>query len=274
MDKPTIGYYVSDANSTFRWQIQQMELAGLSFAVVSWWGDASSGRDGAVNNATLDLFKFLKADNSGFRIVVMVDAYTQNLSQTSSASDYNYVYRTFVSPFSSWYFEWQGKPLLLFFSPLTPSYDDSRFTVRTIGNFNSRPVDHHRPDWIWWTAPSQYYEGQGGGDVNYSNDEGVPSISRDGELTIIPRIDSYHYYQGDSQNRSYLRFDSNLTGLYMYEWDFAIQHKSQIGLVLVYSWNEYYERSVIEPHLEPTGVPSYLAGYTSLAVRCLNSAGC
>jgi len=275
VDKPVIGYYVSDSNSTFSWQVQQMEQAGLSFAVVSWWGNASSARDGAVNKATLDLFKFLKETNSNFSIAIMVDAYngTHDLSSSALKADYNYVYSSFVKSFGNWYFDWHGKPLLLFFSPIVPSYNDSRFTVRTIGNFNCLPVDScQEPDWIWWTAPIQFYQGQNGTNVNYSNDLGNPVISSDGEVGIVPRVDSKSYYLGDPQHRGgYLQFDSDLTlGLYQYEWNYVIQHKSQVGLVLIYSWNEYYERSAIEPHYEPTGKLSPLANYTSSYVGQLH----
>jgi hypothetical protein len=273
VDKPLIVYYVSDSNTTFSWQVQQMEQAGLSFAVVSWWGNGSSGRNAAVNKATLDLFKFLQETDSNFSIAIMVDAYngTNNLSASTFKADYNYVYSTFVKPFGNRYFDWQGKPLLLFFSPLVPSYNDSRFTVRTIGNFNRQPVDSSQePDWIFWTAPIQFYQGEGGKNVNYSNDLGNPVISSDGEVGVVPRIDSYYYYLGDPQNRGYLRFNSNLTlGLYQYEWNYVIQHKSQVRLVIIYSWNEYYERSAIEPHFEPTGKLSALANYTSSYVSQL-----
>jgi hypothetical protein len=118
VDEPVKGYYVSDSNSTFSYQVQQMELAGLSYAVVSWWGNASSGRNGAVNNATLDLFKFLKENNSNFKIALMVDAYSDNLSKSSFFGDFNYVYDNFVEPYGNWYFDWQGKPLLLFLARL------------------------------------------------------------------------------------------------------------------------------------------------------------
>ncbi len=276
VDEPAIGYYVSDSNSTFQLQVQEMERAGLSYAVVSWWGNASSGRDGAVNRATLDLFKYLKGTNSTFRIAVMVDAYngSNNLSGSAYKEDYDYVYSSFVEPYGNWYFDWQGKPLLMFFGPLVPGMNDSRFAVRTIGNYNSQPADSSRePDWIFWTAPSQFYQDEGGSGVNYTNDLGNPVVSSDGEVTIVPRIDSYYYYLGDPQHRGFLQFDSNLSlGLYQDEWTYVIQHKDEIGMVLIYSWNEYYERSAIEPHIEPSGEPSPLVNYTSSYSTLLDAA--
>lgn len=246
-----------------------MELAGLSYAVVSWWGNASSGRNGAVNNATLDLFKFLKGNDSNFKIAIMEDAYSDSLSNASYVRDFNYIYDNFVKPYGNWYFDWQGRPLLLFFSPLVPTYNDSRFTVRTIGNFNCRPADScPEPDWIWWTAPTQFYQGESGTNVNYTNDLGNPVISSDGEVDVVPRIDSCSYHLGDPQARGgCLKFDSNLTlGLYQYEWNYVIQNRSQVKLVLIYSWNEYYERSEIEPHYEPSGTIPPLANETKCYV--------
>ena len=49
VDKPNLGYYVSDSNQTFKTQISEMQGAGLSFAVVSWWGPFTQGEAGAIN---------------------------------------------------------------------------------------------------------------------------------------------------------------------------------------------------------------------------------
>lgn len=88
-------------------------------------------------------------------------------------------------------------------------------------------------------------------------------------MAVVPRIDGCSYYLGDPQQRGgCLQFDSNLTlGLYQYEWNYVIQNRSQVKLVLIYSWNEYYERSAIEPHYEPTGILSPLANDTSSYVN-------
>ena len=42
VDRPNLGYYVSDSNQTFKAQISEMQSVGISFAVVSWWGHAFS----------------------------------------------------------------------------------------------------------------------------------------------------------------------------------------------------------------------------------------
>ena len=87
--------------------------------------------------------------------------------------------------------------------------------------------------------------------MNATNDEGQPVISSDGEVTVVPRIDSY--FNRGNNSGSYLRFDANLSeGLYQEQWSYVLDHASSVKLVLVHSWNEYHERTAIEPHLDRT----------------------
>jgi hypothetical protein len=272
VDKPDTGFYTSDSNTTFAWQVNQMKLAGFSFAVISWWGPSNANESGLINKATHDFFAYLKSSGSTFKAAVMIDAYNQsnNLSPSSLTTDYNYVYNTFVKPYGSWYFDWENKPLLLFFNPIYPSYDDSNFTVRTIGNYACEPVNacpnqglNQKLDWVFWDAPAQYFQGQSG-NMNATNDEGQPVFSADGEVTLVPRIDSY--FDRGYEGGSYLRFDSNLSqGLYQEQWSYVLNNTPEVKLVLVYSWNEYHERTAIEPHQDLTAHvnPVYLLNLTA-----------
>ena len=114
VDRPAIGYYHSNNQTTFAWQIMEMQNAGLSFAVVSWWG--TEGENAAINNATIQLFHCLKNSNSSFKIAIMVDAFLEPSMQNNEAyqSIYNYIYDQFVKPYGNWYFTFKGEPLLLF----------------------------------------------------------------------------------------------------------------------------------------------------------------
>ncbi|MHB1907374.1 MAG: hypothetical protein ACYCQJ_00730 [Nitrososphaerales archaeon] len=38
IDKPIVGYYASLNNATIGWQIDEMIQAGITFAIISWWG--------------------------------------------------------------------------------------------------------------------------------------------------------------------------------------------------------------------------------------------
>ncbi|MDG6941982.1 MAG: hypothetical protein JRN34_03550 [Nitrososphaerota archaeon] len=261
VDTPAIGYYVSDSNATFQWQVKEMQSAGISFALISWWGPSRTGEAGAINKATLDFFRYLKGTNSAFKAAIMVDAFEggNNLNESTLNSVYDYVFSQFASTYSNWYFSWEGHPLLLFFNPIYPQTNDTRFTVRTIGN-RPNPVD-----WQFWNAPVSFFQSQLQPGVDAANDIGNPFISSDGEVTIVPRIDSY-YNNRSGYQEGYLRFDPTLQlGLYQAEWNFVLNHRSEVKLVLIYSWNEYHERSTIEPHVDGTSsVPStYLLNLTA-----------
>jgi len=234
VDEPVLGYYSSDNASTFAWQIKEMQSAGLSFAIVSWWGPYAMGESAAINNATLHLFQYLKETDSSFKIAIMADAYLQPSQQNNTAyqSIYDYVYDSFVGPFNQWYFSWNGKPLLLFFNPMYPTYSNSSYTIRTIGN---RP---NQVEWSFWDAQAQYLTSEAGSGVNASNDIGNPVISTDGEVTIVPRIDSYYNYEFGYQG-GYMRFDPSLTqGLYQAQLNYVLSESSSVRLVIIYSWNE------------------------------------
>ena len=79
-----------------------MQKAGFSFAIVSWWGPFNGGEAGAVNKATLDLFRYLKATNSTFRIAIMIDAFAGacGLQGIPMSQVYDYVESSFATPYS------------------------------------------------------------------------------------------------------------------------------------------------------------------------------
>ena len=219
VDRPNLGYYVSDSNQTFRTQISEMQSAGISFAVVSWWGPFTQGEAGAINKATHDLFSYLKATNSTFKVAIMVDAFpgtcSPPLPRVSMSEVYNYVYGNFATPYRQWYFEWQNRPLLMTFNPVEPLNNDTRFTSRMIGNYACKPIEtcpghslNQKLDWMWWEAPANFSEEEGGAGVNMTNDIGNPVVSSDGEVTIVPRIDSYYNYISGYQG-GYLRSNAS-----------------------------------------------------------------
>ena len=268
VDKPNLGYYISDSNRTFQAQISEMQSAGITFAVVSWWGPFARGEEGAINRATNDLLRYLKGTNSSFQVAIMVDSFpgtcNPSLPTLPASQIYDYIQNAFITPFHHWYFQWEGKPLLLFFNPLQPG-PNANFTVRTMGN---RP---NLVDWSFWDVAENFSQGEGGTGVNMSNDVGDPYVSPDGEVTIVPRIDSYFNYASGYQS-GYLRSDANLTlGLYQYEWNYVLGHRSEVKLVRIFSWNEFHVRTGIEPQADSNSSLSgdYILNTSETYVRLL-----
>jgi hypothetical protein len=100
-----------------------------------------------------------------------------------------------------------------------------------------------------------------GGGVNLS-----PKISPDGYVSVTSRFDDSLLYRSGCRPGA-LVLDQNLTlHLYQEQWEYVLEHRSQVSLVVVYSWNEYFERSFIEPaysYTDPGLSPYYLLNLTA-----------
>lgn len=250
-DAPDIGFYASDNNNTLVWQLSEMKDAGISWILVSWWGTGNKTQsrgnwelDSAINNATLNLFEYLAANRATFpfKVAIMVENFNgtkeshYDLTPSDFAHIYGYIYTQFYKPFNSSVFYWEGKPLITSFNGWMGRLpQNDTFTYRMVG---SPPNDF---DWNFWQGDGYLTASIGTQPWNY---EHSPEISTDGEVGLIWRYDDYYL-----RPNSYMRFDPNGTlGLYGYEWNYAISKAPRVNLVLLYSWNEYHERSELELH--------------------------
>jgi hypothetical protein len=270
-DTPAIGYYSSLDNNTLAYQLDQMNKSGISWILVSWWGwghdDFRAGGTvdkvySAINNATLNLFKYVKATQYlyHFKIAVLVDAFNSTTpTQQNVTAVYNYVWDRFYRPYLSEVFFWEDKPLVVSFNPLHLAQNYT-FTYRYLGGIPN-PVD-----WVFWTGLSSHYLTASGPGSQPQNYEYPPVISSDGEVGIIPRYDDFY------QRTNYMRFDPTMSlGLYYYEWNYVIQNKPRVSLVLLYGWNEYHERTALEDHADFTSGHFNGVGDTSYFVDALQS---
>ena len=114
----------------------------------------------------------------------------------------------------------------------------------------SPPNDYR--NWDFWQGGAAYLADFKGSDIlsvrNYNN---PPEISTDGEVGLIWRYDDCNLYP--LARSGCMQFDpSGKMGLWNYEWNFAVSNAADINLILLYSWNEYNERSAFEPHTDIT----------------------
>ena len=241
-DTPELGYYSSMDNSVIQSQLSTMFDAGINIIILSWWGI-----DSPANSATLHFIQYLQGSLFvyDFKIAILVDAFNTTLSRKEYKGIYDYLWTNIYASNSNVIFKWEGKPLMLFFNPLYPQ-PDSRFTMRTIGN--QVPVD-----WSFWKGMN-FQEDYAPASWNMSIYTGNPAISSDGVVSISPRYDDEGLFTA-GQRSSFMRFDGNLqNGMYQAEWAYVLQHRQQIKLVLINSYNEYHERSAIEATVQDQGV--------------------
>lgn len=258
-DRPSIGFYASLDNHTLSYQLSTMNESGVSVIVVSWWGPGNttqSGKsallDSAINNATLNLFKYLESTKAlwHFRVALMVEPFNSSYNMTPHdySKLYGYLYAHYYLPYDDLAMSWQGKPLLLSFN--APWSDAGRlpandtFTYRLVGS-SPNPVD-----WYFWVGMN--FLDASGGSAQPQNYATNPTISTDGEVGIAPRYDDYYLWSG-GERPGFMRFDYMMTQqMYSAEWRYVLGQKNDVRLVLLYSWNEYHERTAIEPHSDFT----------------------
>ena len=135
-------------------------------------------------------------------------------------------------PYSSVYYNDTTKPLICFFNDKKLTDNG---TIPLDGRFNTVLVGQS-PYVQWVYTDLDYYVQQSR--VPYTN-----------ETSVTPRFDDSRYRTPSCV------VDANLTqGIYDQEWKNAIQlwKDGKIDTIIITSWNEYVERTEIEPHYDKT----------------------
>ena len=215
--RPALGWYQSTDLAVIDTQLDQMSTAGFDFVIVN-----VVARSPASWAAAHQVFDRLKG--RALKAAVMLDGL---YDETEGRAQWVEKAQTEFTPHEN-YFSYQGKPLILLFSTLlnlkragavlrnvyfSPAYDPG-------GNlFN---LDHllYPYDWPFWAASPQ------------------PVIN--GVVPVIPGYADKHL--GRPNAMEHLRRDGQL---YHDQWQRALSLHPE--LIIVYSWNEHFEQTAIEP---------------------------
>jgi len=248
VDEPLIGYYSSLDPGTVEWQLRLLRQAGVDALFISWWGPGSY-EDRAARLVFENLERF------GLKAAILVEPYLGSDPESYNYEWWNqvldYIKKNYVERYPGVYFRWEGKPLLLAFNPIGMKYDPEpdfpAYAIRIVGN----DIDNAGyQDWDLWPdylAP-------------WTTDKPIAlRVRRDGYVAITPRFDDRIFCElGVRTGCDQRLLDPNYTlQAYAKQWDWILQHRDQVRLVAIYSWNEYHERSMIEPHHDATK-PSHL----------------
>lgn len=271
-DTPVLGRYDSLNSSVIQWQVREAQSAGISFFIVSWWGPSAGNTtgNGQINYAVQNFFRVLSSMHTNFKAAIMIDGYNSSLDYNGYLNLYNYVYSNFVQPYNSNYFYFEGKPLLTIFNTPNPQSEHppstNMFMVETLGNAPN-PVD-----WSLWSVGNVSHPSTGLAVIN-KPENFTPSVGAGGYVSVTPRFDDSLLYDSGCRSGG-LILDQNYTlGLYQSQWNYVLSHRSNVSIVVIYSWNEYLERSFIEPavsYTTPDLSPYYLLNLTSNFTRELN----
>ena len=216
--KPTIGWYSSNNPIVIDSQLAQMSAAGFDFVIVHVNAESP---EGWANAHTF----FDRLVRYKLRAAIILDGlYTRQATQKATwvakanaefAGHPNYLFS-------------DGKPLIMLYSA-TPDFAISGVALRNVywtenygpgtNSFNASRVLYPR-DWPFWAPTPQ------------------PVVN--GVVPVIPGYVDTHL--GRERSMEYPRVSGQMYGE---QWRRALALRPEV--ILVYSWNEYFEQTAIEP---------------------------
>ena len=246
-DEPEYGFYASDDPRVIARQLADMEAAGISVLLISYWGSGDSNLDSATENkeseamvrAATALLNYISANSAPFKVAFLVEPYMPRPAEITLAQKRTILgtlWDSFYSVYPELMFHWEESPLLVTWDPVElKSLDDPRFTVKTWGSYFGGPdwKSETDLDWNWYPELAWLPE----------------MVSDDGMYVVFPRFDEYWLHiMGRKFSYPYRRVDPLLDrGVYEQVWQVAVDRRSDIKLILLYSWNEHKEHAAIEP---------------------------
>lgn len=216
--RPVLGWYTSSDAAVIDTHIGQMAGAGFDFVIVQITAETPASWANARRF-------FGRLAGRQLKAAVMLDG----LHTEGGVTKATWVDKA-KAEFADHpnYFSWQGNPLILLFAARLD------FTVRgaTLRNIYWTPsygpaANTFNPDsmlypldWPFWSASPQ------------------PLVN--GVVPVVPGYDDRHL--GRSRSMEYPRMDGSM---YHDQWQRALALRPE--LIIVYSWNEHFEQTAIEP---------------------------
>ena len=262
-DEPRYGFYASDDPDVIAQQLSDMERAGISVILISWWGSGDTNLDGVIEEQPLEpdpdnlalavqeqeakamaraarvLLDFIRVHSSPFQVAFLVEPYMPdppNMNPEQKQEILDELWDTVYSAYPDLVFHWEEKPLVVTWSPVDlKETRDSRYTVKTWGSHFKGPdwKSGSGQDWNWYPEPAWQER----------------MISDDGVYVVYPRFDEFWLnMQGRQFEYPHRRVDPWLTqGVYEWTWQVAVENRNEIKLIILNSWNEHKEHTAIEP---------------------------
>ena len=280
---PEIGWYASKDMETIKWQVEQMQRAGIDTVIISWFGWGDDNLDGTADSSGLHaryqesarmMLEYIEANGIRMRFALLVEAFTffvggikpvstADLTDDQRQMVTDYLWDNFYAPsrFGNLALRLDGKPALFGVPDVkggwwrNHGWSDERFRLIEISN-NHQDEDEFTADYVYLDPPSA-----------------IPGV--DGVVNIWPRFTSVVTYVSNSPYFSWYNPpeggdpDSPVNlpevdplgedGKYDDAWRQIIEHpsRSEIKLVLIWYWNSYWEVCYIEPD---AGIGAYAVG--------------
>jgi hypothetical protein len=235
VDTPVLGYYDSCNSTVTSQHLNWIQDLNIDFVIISWWGTYDNyGK--YTDKAIKQVFETAQRINSTLKFAVMVEPFPLNSSSYDYNGIYNHIYDNFVKPYSSFYHN-DSKPVICFFNDPDhfPSLTDNGI-IPLDERFNTVLVGQQPyTQWIYTDLNPYDYREHG-----------------QNQTSATPRYDESHLNRtGNATVDIYLN-----QSVYDREWENATKlwKDDKIDTILISTWNEYPERTEIEPHYDATAI--------------------
>jgi acyl carrier protein phosphodiesterase len=234
VDTPILGFYDSSDPSVIKQHLKWFGELGVDFLIISWWGSGALQGYQFADTATRVVFDLINETNSPIKITLMVEDFNQSGMYDFTAV-YDYIYDNYATQYGNEFFELNGKPLVCWWNSDVTNTSESRGKIWNDSRFTARIIGHNAyVDWYAWRPCSV-------DDEDYPIT--LPKMSKDGFTCIEPRYDDSYIGRNNTFDGDYSE------GLYDRQWTWALKQGGNLSIIAIYSWNEYHERSEIEPHI-------------------------
>lgn len=230
-DKPVLGYYNSCDPVVIEQHFAWLSDLHMDFIAVSWWGMYNqTDWHSFLNNATMQIFQVARENVTNVKVALMVEPFNET-GTYNYAEIYDWIYTNLCQQYPTVYYKIDNKPLICFFNGENMTSHgfprDTRFTVKIVGNDPTA-------EWIYEGATNKYAPAE--------------PLLRDRQVSVEPRFDDF-YVRTPNET-----VDSKLEYLYAQQWERALKlaNNNAVDFVTITSWNEFPERTAIEPHKDAT----------------------
>ena len=288
---PEIGWYASQDIETIKWQLEQMQKAGINTVIISWSGWGDDNLDGALeeslhvqlNVTAKKILDYIVENNLPFKFSLLLEDFpnhtgyggARSLDDAQRRMVLDYAWDNYFDPTTKYgkFALRLGELPVLFSVSVNPDgipnawwgmhgFTDERFELIEIAEYEG-VEDQLTSVYVYKPPPSS-----------------IPG--KDGIVTVWPRFTDLIIYLSRvrGENDWVDPFDPNKSnisevdplgteGAYDDAWQKIIEHgfprRSEIKLVFIWYWNSYWEVSYIEPD---AGIGAYAVG--DLYVRKTN----
>lgn len=223
LDKPILGYYNSSERFLIETHFGWFESLDIDFVIVSYWGWFESA---ITYNSTQAVFDVVESLDTSVKLCIMIEPTGEN--ETADNFNFTWIYNDIYDKYATrqCYFRWEGKPLLLYYNADNMTKDgsvpeDNRFTQLIAGH-------QEYADWIY-SAPCWEVKQQ----------------VRNRQISVMPAYDDSHFRKHNQTHD--VCYENEM---YVRQWERVLSEAwmGNIDVVTVATWNEWHERTSIEPH--------------------------